>query len=90
MISGQDAWLIAAQWGSYITSSDPGACMYGFNGGPPQSAQHRDDCLEHIETHCMPIAVRNQNDEGCENDIEDLEDLVEWLHSFSFTERLVA
>ena len=90
MISGHDAWLIAAQWGSYMNSSDPGACMYGFSGGLPQSIEHANECVEHINSHCMPIAIENQNDEGCENDIEQLEDLLEWLQSFSAEDYAVA
>jgi hypothetical protein len=26
----KQAWLAAAQWGSFMQSGDPGACMYGF------------------------------------------------------------
>jgi hypothetical protein len=42
-------WELSAQWGSYIRSGDPGACMYGFNeNGRVQNEQHRQDCLNYL------------------------------------------
>ena len=49
-MSPQEAWLYAAQWGSFMSGSDPGACMYGFSEDyRPQSEQHREAVLAHIE-----------------------------------------
>lgn len=45
----KDAWLYAASWGSYMTSGDPGACMYGFSEDClPQSEEHRANVLAWI------------------------------------------
>jgi hypothetical protein len=45
----KDAWLYAAQWGSYIRNGDPGACLYGFDESfRVQSESHRADCLEQM------------------------------------------
>lgn len=39
-----------ATWGSFMTSGDPGACMYGYNDtGRPQNAAHRDNSIEWLE-----------------------------------------
>lgn len=53
-----DAWGIAAQWGSAMTSGDPGACMYGFDERfCVQSEEHRAACLLWIE-QCKATATR--------------------------------
>lgn len=45
----KDAWLYAAQWGSFIRNGDPGACLYGFDESfRVQSEAHRADCLEQM------------------------------------------
>lgn len=55
-------WLAAAEWGSYMTSGDPGACMYGFDErGCVQSEQHRANCVDWIENHCRKYADFNEN-----------------------------
>lgn len=49
-LTPKDAWLYAAQWGSYMHGGDPGACMYGFDEHfRVQSEGHRRDCLRWIE-----------------------------------------
>lgn len=51
-MSPHDAWLYAASWGSYMTSGDPGACMYGFDEKfVMQSEQHRADVLEQMKAN---------------------------------------
>lgn len=51
-MSPYDAWLYAASWGSYMTSGDPGACMYGFDEKfVMQSEQHRADVLEQMKAN---------------------------------------
>lgn len=48
-MSPKEAWLYAASWGSYMTSGDPGACMYGFDERfHVQSEAHRAQCLEQM------------------------------------------
>jgi len=46
------AYSIASDWGSYLNSSDPGACLYGFRAGDgrPVSEQHRAQCLAYLDT----------------------------------------
>lgn len=53
----REAWLYAAEWGSFVTNGDPGACMYGFSeNAQPQSEEHRARCLRWIDERCMPHA----------------------------------
>jgi hypothetical protein len=41
-LSPCEFWLKAAEWSSYMSSGDPGACMYGFDEtGAVQSEAHR-------------------------------------------------
>lgn len=55
-----DAWLYAAQWGSYMTSGDPGACMYGFDERfRVQSESHRKNCLRWIDKECRPLVIED-------------------------------
>lgn len=46
------AYTIASEWGSYLHSSDPGACFYGFRAGDgrPVSEEHRAQCLAYLDT----------------------------------------
>jgi hypothetical protein len=70
----------AATWGSFMTSGDPGACMYGFDEtGRPQNEGHRANCLEWIEA-CKKI-VAERPDEFDESESDDLESLRLWLES---------
>lgn len=56
----EQAWLYAAQWGSFIRSGDPGACMYGFNAtGRPQNENHRAACIAYINSECLPAVAEN-------------------------------
>lgn len=48
----------AASWGSFMTSGDPGACMYGFDEtGRPQNEKHRADCIEEMEKNRAYVAA---------------------------------
>ena len=51
-----EAYAIASEWGSYVQTDDPGACMYGFkhNDCRPQHERHRAQCLKHIDAVCIP------------------------------------
>ena len=50
----------AAQWGSYMTGGDPGACMYGFDdSGRVQSESHRAECIAWIDGPCRKAATAN-------------------------------
>lgn len=49
MMTNKQAWLYAAEWGSFMTNGDPGACMYGFDESfLVQSESHRAECLAWI------------------------------------------
>lgn len=58
-MSNEEAWNYAASWGSYVTSGDPGACLYGFDERfVVQSETHRENCIRemqnnraYVETH---------------------------------------
>jgi len=55
-------WLAAADWGSYMTADDPGACMYGFDEhSRVQSETHRQQCMDYIESDCRAAAGSNDN-----------------------------
>lgn len=55
-----EAWEYAATWGSLVTNGDPGACMYGFSEDfTMQSEDHRKQCLDWIDTHCLPEVTLN-------------------------------
>ena len=50
-LTPQDAWAIAAGWGSYARNGDPGACLYSFHAGDgrPVSEEHRAACLAYVD-----------------------------------------
>lgn len=76
-------WETAATWGSFMTSGDPGACMYGFDEkGVVQSEEHRADCIAYIEKHCREAAKANGaagEDEAAQN--RELDAMIEYLRS---------
>lgn len=60
----KDFWIKAAQWGSYMTSSDPGACMYGFDErGSVQSEEHRKACIEWLHVTCRGSVLATETGE---------------------------
>lgn len=76
----EQAWVIAAQWGSYISAGDPGACMYGFNAkGVVQSELHRQQCLDWIDNHCRNAADINIAAGDSDNDHAELDALRAYL-----------
>ena len=61
-MSPSEFWLVAAEWGSYMTAGDPGACMYGFDErGAVQSETHRAACVAWITQECRAAANRNED-----------------------------
>ena len=65
----QEAYSYAAQWGSYMTSGDPGACMYGFDERfHVQTEQHRTDCLEWVAKSRKSVEAKPANYETDELD----------------------
>lgn len=73
MLTPEQAWLRAAEWGSYMTNGDPGACMYGFDErGVVQSEAHRQDCLAWIDGRCREAAKLNDDPEQCDEELDEL------------------
>lgn len=71
-----EAWLYAAQWGSYVRDGDPGACMYGFDENfLVQSEEHRRACLAHIEK--CKACVRANPEWYDDDELDKLDELAE-------------
>lgn len=76
----QEFWLTAASWGSFFTSGDPGACMYGFDErGCVQSEQHRQACINWIVDDCRPAADQNDDPDERETNFAQLDALLDYL-----------
>lgn len=77
-MTNEEAWLYAAQWGSYICDGDPGACMYGFNEDfLVQSESHRADCIAEMEQNRARVESEPHYYE--DDEIEQIDALVEKL-----------
>lgn len=75
-----NAWLYAASWGSYMTSGDPGACLYGFDERfHVQSEQHRADCIAQMQDNRAYVLLNPEHYD--EDEIEQIDDLIEALRS---------
>lgn len=88
MLTPQQAYDIASQWGSYINSWDPGACFYGFkiNDGRPVSEEHREQCRDYAFD-----LIKDLRDDEHEEDLDaetaaDLKDLRDLWEFFAATE----
>jgi hypothetical protein len=69
----KQAWLRAAEWGSYMCAGDPGACMYGFDErGAVQSEEHRQACLAYIDGECRAAAAVNDDSAQDNRDLDEL------------------
>lgn len=79
LISPRAAYAIASQWGSYMTSGDPGAVFYSFKSGDatPTGPAHRAQLIAYTET-CLSEA---DNDA----DKADLADLLAFFKAFPDT-----
>lgn len=76
-------WLKAASWGSFMTNTDPGACMYGF--GPNsgfQSPAHAEAVIDFVETRCVPIARSRSDAAERDADLAELADISETARAF--------
>lgn len=79
----------APLWGSYMTSGDPGAGMYGLDDrGRPDDDDSRWAMIEHIDSHCLLIArerIASGEADGDESeDVEKLEALKAYLEGVKF------
>lgn len=67
----------AAQWGSYMTSGDPGACMYGFSDSyGVQSEEHRQQCLAWIDGPCRAMVKVNDDPEADGEQLDELRAMI--------------
>lgn len=86
----KQAWLYAAQWGSFIRIGDPGACMYGFSEDcRPQSEQHRAACIAYINRECLP-AVAEQPKWYDRDEVRKLKRLRRYLATAPLSSRYAA
>jgi len=54
-LTNKELWLKCAEWGSFIYSGDPGACMYGFNETSGfQSRAHAEKVKRYVTEFCKP------------------------------------
>lgn len=68
----------APQWGSYMTSGDPGACMYG----DAADAETARAMAAHVRESCLPIAEAGDccgTSGPCESDVAELGRLLAYL-----------
>jgi hypothetical protein len=76
----KDAWLYAAQWGSFIRNGDPGACLYGFDESfRVQSEAHRADCLAEMAKARAAVVAAPQHYDA--DELEQIDALCERLTS---------
>jgi hypothetical protein len=79
-MTNKDAWLYAESWGSFMTSGDPGACLYGFSEDfRVQSESHRADCLEQMAQNRAYVEAHPDQYES--DEIEQIDALCERLKS---------
>jgi hypothetical protein len=77
----------APQWGSYMTSGDTGACMYGLDSlGRPADAVSRNAIVAHIDSDCLPFAIEREATGDAEyiGDPDKLRALRSYVAAFDF------
>jgi hypothetical protein len=78
-VTREEAEDYACQWGSLVTSCDPGAAMYGDF----RDAKTRELAADFVRTDCLEIARRGQccGSDGapCLDDVERLCELLAYL-----------
>ena len=73
-----EAYEYAASWGSFMTSGDLGACMYGFNSDcRPQSEEHRQDVINYMTSCRMNVTSRPEDFD--EDELDKLDAFVEFI-----------
>jgi hypothetical protein len=80
----EEAAEYVPQWGSFMTSGDPGAIMY--SKVPPEAPEHRDAMVRYIRGHCYPIADQDGKEETEDeySDAQMLRRLVRYLLDLEF------
>lgn len=87
MLQPHAFWAKAAQWGSFITNGDPGACMYTFDeNGIVRSEDHRQTCIDWLDRHCRDAAKHNEDPE---EDNRGIDALIEYLRAAPIGEKPV-
>ena len=85
-MTSEQAAEFAPTWGSFMTSGDPGACMYGFsNSGRPQNETHRKQCIDYMTGNLAKVRAEPErwNDDGrtADDEIEDIEAFLAWMRT---------
>jgi hypothetical protein len=88
MLTEQEAYYIASQWGSYMRIGDPGACFYGFHvdDARPVDENHRQLCLAHTDTVIQRLETDLAWGTAHEEQAQDLDDLKALKHWFKHCE----
>jgi hypothetical protein len=78
------AWGYAAQWGSYMTAGDPGACMYGFNEHfRVQNEEHRQRSIKWMQDARQQVETRMDHPDWDgvyeEDELENIDQLIDFL-----------
>lgn len=84
-MTAEEAQEYGPQWGSLVTSGDPGYIMY--TAIPPERAEHRDTMVAWLRDKCLPIAREGSDEEGDEfeySDVEMLNRMVAYLEGLSY------
>jgi len=72
-------FVASANWGSYMSAGDPGACMYGFDEtGLPQSEEHCRACISWLSCECRVAALANEDPE---TDLAEIEEMIAYLEA---------
>lgn len=80
-----EAWEAAEygpQWGSYMTSGDPGYIMY--TAIPPERPEHRDTMVSYLRDHCEPRASVSVIDDEEYTDSEQIARMIAYLEALEF------
>ena len=73
-----EAYEYASQWGSYMTSVDPGACMYGFDSDcRPQDEQHRDNVITYMGK--MRLRILDDPSMFDSDELEQMDSFIEFI-----------
>ena len=86
-MAAAEAQAYIPQWGSLISSGDPGYIAY--TAIPPERAEHRDEMVRWLRDHCRPIALEESGEDGDEfewSDPEQLDRACEYLESLKYSE----
>ncbi len=84
-MTADEACNYISQWGSYLTSGDPGYIAH--TAIPPERAAHRDEMVSYLRDTCRPIALENGAEDGDEfewSDVEQIDRAIEYLEALAY------